>query len=76
MTLTDAQEELLISLTDGWEVTFKNGHYSTVKDNLAGAKLWPSTFYGLYDDGYVEKLENGNYTISYDGKRQIRSEDK
>ncbi len=73
MILTGAQEELLLSLEDGWEVTFKEGHYVTTKDNLAGAKLWPSTFYGLYDNRLVEKLDNGNFTISYDGKQQIRS---
>jgi len=76
MTLTRAQKELLLNLADGWEVTFKNGHYSTVKGNLDGAKLWPSTFYGLYNDDMVVKLANGNYTISDNGKQQIRSEDK
>ena len=74
MTLTKAQGELLTSLDDGWEVTFKDGHYSTVKDELAGAKLWPSTFYGLFDRMYVVRLSNGNYTISDNGKQQIRSE--
>lgn len=74
MALTKAQEVLLTSLEDGWEVTFKNGHYTTTKDSLDGPKLWPSTFYGLYDQKFVVKLPNGNYTISNDGKQQIRSE--
>jgi hypothetical protein len=76
MTLTKAQRELLASLDDGWQVTFTSGHYTTVKDDMAGAKLWPSTFYGLYDQKFVVRLSNGNYTISNDGKQQIRSEDK
>ena len=64
--------ELLHSLDDGWEVTFKDEHYSTVKDGLDGAKLWPSTFYGLYDGRLVERMDNGNYTISYQGQQQIQ----
>lgn len=76
MALTEAQVELLQNLENGFEVTFKNGHYTTIKDNMAVAKLWPSTFYGLFDGGFVERLDNGNYTVSINGKRQIRSEDK
>jgi len=75
-SLTTAQKELLRSLDDGWEVTFKNAHYATIKDGLDGAKLWPSTFYGLFDGRLVERLNNGNYTISYHGKQQIRGADK
>ena len=74
-SLTIAQTELLRSLDDGWEVTFKDQHYATTKDGLDGAKLWPSTFYGLFDGRFVERLNNGNYTISYYGQRQIRSAD-
>jgi len=73
--LTAAQVALLRNLDDGWEVTFSDSHYVTVKDGLAGAKLWPSTFYGLFDGRMVQKLNNGNYTISYHGQRQIRSKD-
>ncbi len=73
-SLTVAQTELLKRLDDGWEVTFTDNHYSTIRDDVAGAKLWPSTFYGLYDEHLVEKSKNGNYTISYHGKQQIRSE--
>lgn len=73
--LTTAQVELLKSLDDGWEVTFTDKHYATVKDGVDGDKLWPSTFYGLFDGRLVEKLSNGNYTISYDGKQQIRDKD-
>ena len=69
--LTHAQLELLRSLNDGWEVTFKNEHYATTRDGLDGAKLWPSTFYGLFDARFVERIENGNYTISYSGRSQI-----
>lgn len=72
-SLTTAQTELLRNLDDGWEVTFKDEHYATVKDGLDGAKLWPSTFYGLFDSRMVERLDNGNYTISYYGKQKIRS---
>lgn len=70
--LTTAQRELLRSLNDGWEVTLKDEHYQTTKDGLAGAKLWPSTFYGLFNGRYVERLTNGNYTISYTGQEQIK----
>ncbi len=56
---------------DGWEVTFKNEHYATTRDGIDGAKIWPSTFYGLYDGRFVEKLVNGNYTVSIYGKQQI-----
>ncbi len=73
-SLTEAQRELLKKLDNGWEVTFVDSHYATIKDDVAGAKLWPSTFYGLYDSYLVEKSKNGNYTISYHGKQQIRSE--
>jgi len=73
-SLTVAQQELLKKLDDGWEVTFVDKHYATIKDDVAGAKLWPSTFYGLYDERLVKKIKNGNYTISYHGKQQIRSE--
>lgn len=71
-TITTAQRELLHSLDDGWEVTFEDDHYTTVKDGLDGAKLWPSTFYGLFNSRMVERIDNGNYTISYYGKEQIR----
>ncbi len=73
-SLTAAQTELLKKLDDGWEVTFADQHYATIKDDVAGDKLWPSTFYGLFDNDLVCRQSNGNYTISYHGKRQIRSE--
>lgn len=44
----------------------------TTSNEEVQAKLWPSTFYGLFNTGLVEKMDNGNYTISYDGKREIR----
>lgn len=71
--ITKAQDELLRKLENGYEITFSGGHYmTTYKDQLSEAKLWPSTFYGLFDGDYVEKLENGNYTVSASGKKQIR----
>ena len=68
------EKELLEQLEDGWEVTFVDNHYATIRDDVAGDKLWPSTFYGLFNERLVEKTKNGNYTISYYGKQQIRSE--
>jgi len=75
MKLTKAQDELLRNLENGWEVTFKEGYYTQIKGDKV-QKLWPSTFYGLFDQRLVKKIDNGNYTISYDGQQQIRSEDK
>ena len=73
--ITKAQRELLVNLENGYEVTFRDGHYVTIQDGeLSKAKLWPTTFYGLYDQGMVERLDNGNYTISINGKEQIRGE--
>lgn len=70
--VTRAQKELLKVLANGYEVTFRDGHYVTVhNDELSKAKLWPTTFYGLYDQGMVERLDNGNYTISIKGKDQL-----
>jgi hypothetical protein len=74
MGLTKAQEELLREMENDWEVTFRDEHYTMIKGEELGNKLWPSTFYGLFDQGLVEKTERGTYTISYDGKEQIRSE--
>lgn len=78
MKLTRAQDELLRNLENGWEVTLKDGYYTQVKDGMADKKLWPSTFYGLFDarPPLVEVTETGTYTISYDGKQAIRSENK
>lgn len=75
MKLTKAQKELLGYLENGAEVTFFDGHY-VVGDEDGGKKIWPSTFYGLFDNRMVEKLDNGNYTISDHGKQQIRSKNK
>lgn len=75
MKLTNAQDELLLNLENGWEVTFKDGYYTQIKGDEV-QKLWPSTFYGLYDLRLVVKTESGTYTISQDGKQQIRSKDK
>jgi hypothetical protein len=75
MKLTKAQDELLRNLENGWEVTLKDGYYTQIKGDEI-QKLWPSTFYGLFDQRLVEKLDNGNYTISYDGQQQIRDKNK
>lgn len=72
MTITKAQEELLQQLENGAEVTFVGGHY-TVLIGDKKQKIWPSTFYGLYDQRMVERLPSGNYTVSDYGKQQIRS---
>lgn len=73
--ITNAQKELLVSLENGYEVTFKDGHYMTVyEDKLSTAKLWPTTFYGLYDIGYVKRTKSGNYTISHLGKLAIEEQ--
>jgi hypothetical protein len=73
MVLTKAQEELLRGMENDWEVTFLDNHYTIMKGEDVVSKLWPSTFYGLFDQGFVEKTEHGTYTISYDGKQQIRT---
>lgn len=70
MGLTKAQDELLQQLENGAEVTFIDGHYTVIEGKEA-KKIWPSTFYGLYDQRLVEGLPNGNYTISESGKRKI-----
>lgn len=74
MTLTKAQDELLQKLEKGSAVTFQDEYY-VVFNNDEAEKIWPSTFYGLYDQRMVEKDQNGNYTISDYGKQQIRSKD-
>jgi hypothetical protein len=75
MALTKAQGELLRKLENGCEITFKDEHYTVVGPDQ-DEKIWPSTFYGLYDQRLVKRLDNGNYTASEDGIRQIRSESK
>jgi hypothetical protein len=84
--LTKAQDELLRKLENGCEVTFIKGHHEhwsksadeeghyVVIGGEEPTKIWPSTFYGLYDQGLVRVKANGNYTVSEDGIRQIRSE--
>ncbi len=75
MKLTKAQGELLSDLENGSEITFKDGHY-VVFGLLGERKIWPSTFYGLYDSRMVEKTKDGTYTVSEHGKQQIRSKNK
>ena len=72
MALTKAQDALLRQLENGFEITFDGGHY-TVTGGEKPVKIWPSTFYGLYDQRLVEKTPNGNYTVSADGIRKINS---
>ena len=74
MGFTKAQDALLRKLENGSEITFKNDHYVIIGEDT-DEKIWPSTFYGLYDDEMVEKLPNGNYTVSANGIRKIRSKD-
>jgi len=87
--LTKAQGALLRKLENGCEVTFIKGHHkhwSKSSDDNEGhyvviggdepEKIWPSTFYGLYDARLVQVKANGNYTVSEDGIRQIRGEDE
>ncbi len=71
MGLTAAQKKLLLEMDGGWEVTFHSENYKLTKDGKFGAKLWPSTFYGLFDNKWVLKLDSGNYAISSDGRKQI-----
>lgn len=75
MAFTKAQDALLRQLENGAEVTFKDEHY-VVEDHGVDSKIWPSTFYGLFDQRFVEKLPNGNYTISDHGKEQIRGKNQ
>lgn len=63
-------------LENGAQVTFKDDYYVVFDQNNDAQKIWPSTFYGLYDQRMVEKNAIGNYTISDYGKQQIRSKDK
>ena len=70
MTLTKAQDELLRQLEKGFRVTFQDEYY-VVFNNDEAHKIWPSTFYGLYDQKMVEKDWTGNYTISEFGREQI-----
>ena len=66
--LTAAQKSLLSDLQDGHEVTFQDEHYQTMKDGSIQARIWPSTFYGLYDNDLVIKTPTGTYTISELGR--------
>ena len=75
MTITKAQDELLRKLENGSAVTFTNDYYVVFSEEES-EKIWPSTFYGLYDTKMVEKDGVGNYTISGYGKQQIRSKKK
>jgi hypothetical protein len=75
MAFTKAQDALLRKLENGSEITFKGEHYVIISEGK-DEKIWPSTFYGLFDDGMVEKLANGNYTVSANGIRKIRSKDE
>lgn len=72
--LTKAQGALLRKLENGCEVTFKNGHYIVIGGGDP-EKIWPSTFYGLFDARLVQVKPNGNYTISDDGIRKIWRKD-
>ena len=71
--MTKAQDALLSALEKGAEVTYKDDHYVVVTDDYDEI-IWPSTFYGLFDNGLVRQVGFA-YRISEDGIRQIRGED-
>ena len=72
MKLTKAQEELLAKLENGCEVTLMDEYYTIVDQNgIKVDKVWPTTFYGLFDAHLVSRAPNGNYTISEDGRKAI-----
>lgn len=75
MAITKAQDALLRQLENGAEIIYKGGHYVVITAETE-TKIWPSTFYGLFDQRLVRRLLTGHYTISEDGKQQIRSQDK
>jgi len=70
--LTKAQDALLRKLENGSEVTYRDGHYVVIRKGEEPEKIWPSTFYGLFNNGLVEQRKFA-YTVSEDGIRQIRS---
>lgn len=77
MKLTKAQEELLARLENGCEVTLQDDYYTVVDKNGAKVdKVWPTTFYGLFDAQMVERQENGNYTITDEGLEVWRATKK
>lgn len=72
MNLTKAQEELLAKLENGCEVTLKNDYYTVVdRDGNKVDKVWPTTFYGLFDGLLVARGVNGNYTITEEGREAL-----
>jgi hypothetical protein len=72
LTITKAQKGLLKLLDDGYEVQFKNQHYVATKSD-DDRKIWPSTFYGLFDGGLVTPTDDGGYTISISGKKELNN---
>ena len=75
MKLTKAQDELLQELENGSLVVYKDGHY-VVSGMLGERKIWPSTFYGLFENDFVEVVGDRNYMISANGIEQIRSKNQ
>lgn len=73
--LTKAQGELLAKLENGCEITMRRGYYTVVdKQGVTVDKVWPTTFYGLFDEFFVERLENGNYTLTEEGRKALHGE--
>lgn len=75
--MTKAQDALLRQLENGAEVIYRDDHYVVTDPTCDGDdhRIWPSTFYGLYDNGLVEQHKFA-YRISEDGIRQIRGKDQ
>lgn len=72
MAITKAQRGLLKLLEDGYEVQYKNNHYVATSDKKE-TKIWPSTFYGLFDTGLVERTDDDSYTISFKGRDELNA---
>lgn len=72
MGMSGPQRVLLTNLSMGCRVTFRNGAYTVLDShgNLV-SRIWPATFYGFYDSGYVTSDENGDYKLSAEGWKLI-----
>ena len=76
MQLTKAQEALLDNLNKGAQIVYRRDHYMVANDDsdsFIETNLWPSTFYGLYDERLIEKNDLGGYSISDEGREHLCS---
>ena len=74
MALTKAQDALLKKLDAGAQIVYRINHYMVVNEddpNFFTMNLWPSTFYGLYDERLIEVNDIGGYIISDKGKEYL-----